>query len=44
MKKKVLDPCCGSKMMHFEKNHPGVVYTDIRKESHVLCDGRSLEI
>lgn len=44
MEKKILDPCCGSKMMHFDKNHPDVMFTDIREENHVLCDGRSLEI
>lgn len=42
--KKVLDPCSGSRMFWFNSNNPIAVYGDIRKESHVLCDGRSLEI
>lgn len=42
--KKVLDPCCGSKMMWFDKQHPEVLYADSRIESHVLCDGRTLSI
>lgn len=40
----VLDPCCGSRMFHFDKNNPNVIFGDIRKESHILCDGRSLEV
>lgn len=30
--------------MWFDKNHPDVLYADKRTESHVLCDGRALEI
>ena len=41
---KVLDPCCGSRMFHFDRQNPNVVFGDIRSESHVLCDGRSLDI
>lgn len=44
MKKLILDPCCGSKMFWFNKNHPNVIYGDQRKENHILCDGRALEI
>ena len=44
MNTKVLDPCCGSRMFHFDRNNPGVTFGDIRKESHILCDGRSLEV
>ena len=44
IEKLILDPCCGSKMFHFDKHNPVVVYGDIRIESHVLCDGRPLEI
>lgn len=44
MSKKILDVCCGSKMFWFDKNHPDVLYTDIREENHKLCDGRSLEV
>lgn len=42
--KKILDPCCGSKMMWFDKTNGGVIYADNRTEKHILCDGRSLEI
>ena len=44
MNAKILDPCCGSRMMHFDRQNQNVVYGDIRKESHILCDGRSLEV
>ncbi len=40
----VLDPCCGSKMMWFDKGDPRVVFGDRREESHTLCDGRLLQI
>ena len=30
--------------MWFDKNHPLAIYADERKESHILCDGRVLEI
>lgn len=42
--KKVLDPCCGSKMFYFDKQNPDVVFGDVRKEKHILCDGRALDI
>lgn len=42
--KKILDACCGSRMFWFDKQHPDVLYADIRQESHKLCDGRPLEI
>lgn len=41
---RVLDPCCGSRMMWFNRQHPDVIYGDKRAESHVLCDGRQLHI
>lgn len=44
MEKLILDPCCGSKMFWFDKTNPNVTFTDIRTESHTLCDGRLLEI
>lgn len=44
MKKRILDACCGSRMFWFDKENPDVLFNDIRSESHVLCDGRSLEI
>lgn len=42
--KKILDACCGSKMFWFDKENPAVLFADIRDESHILCDGRKLEI
>lgn len=42
--KKILDACCGSRMMWFDKENPLVVFNDIRKEEHILCDGRVLKI
>ena len=44
MNAKILDPCCGSRMMHFDRTNPNVVFGDIRAEKHILCDGRSLEV
>jgi len=41
---KILDPCCGGKMFWFDKNNPNVLFGDIRKEEHILCDGRTLSI
>ncbi len=40
----ILDACCGSRMFWFDKQNPNVVFADIRKENHILCDGRTLEI
>ena len=40
----ILDPACGSKMFWFDKDQEGVIFGDIRRESHTLCDGRSLVI
>jgi len=42
--KRVLDVCCGSRMFWFNKKNEDVVFSDVRNESHKLCDGRSLEI
>lgn len=42
--KPILDACCGSKMFWFDKNNPLVVFSDIRSEEHILCDGRKLEV
>jgi len=44
MSKTILDVCCGSKMFWFDKNNPAVIFNDIRKEEHELCDGRTLII
>lgn len=41
---RVLDPCSGSRMMWFDREHPDAVFGDCRREKHVLCDGRTLRI
>lgn len=40
----VLDPCCGGRMFYFDKQNPLVLYSDIRREEHVLCDGRVFRV
>ena len=35
----ILDPTCGSKMFWFDKNPDDVIFGDIRRETHTLCDG-----
>ena len=40
----VLDVCCGSRMFYFNKLDERVLFCDKRNESHILCDGRFLEI
>jgi len=42
--KYILDACCGSRMFWFDKSNPAVLFCDIRKEDHILCDGRKLNI
>jgi len=42
--KYILDGCCGSKMMWFDRNQKNTIYVDKRELSTTLCDGRSLEI
>lgn len=42
--KRVLDPCCGSRMFWFDKNNPDVEFCDIREFEDTLCDGRKLSI
>lgn len=42
--KLILDACCGSRMFWFDKENPLVLFTDIRDEEHILCDGRKLEV
>jgi hypothetical protein len=44
MNKIILDPCCGSRMMWFDKKNENVVFGDIRDENHILCDGRVLNV
>lgn len=43
-KKKVLDPCCGSKKFYFDKEAPCVLFGDIRDETYIQVDGRRLEV
>lgn len=40
----ILDMCCGSRMFWFDKQDERAVFSDIRAEEHVLCDGRQLVI
>lgn len=40
----ILDSCCGSRMLWFDKENPLVFFADIRDEEHELCDGRLLKI
>lgn len=42
--KRILDPCCGSRMFWFDKNNPDVEFCDIREYEDTLCDGRHLLI
>lgn len=42
--KKILDACCGSRMMWFDRENESVLFQDIRTEDHILCDGRELHI
>lgn len=44
MSKLILDPCCGSRMFHFDRDNENVAFGDIRSEQHTLCDGRDLQI
>ena len=37
----ILDVCCGSKMFWFDRDNPGVVFMDKRRESHLLPDKTS---
>lgn len=34
--KRILDPCCGSKMMWFDRENPDVEFCDVRKVDHEL--------
>ena len=42
--KPILDPASSSRMFYFDKEDSRVLFGDIREESHILSDGRSLEI
>jgi ubiquinone/menaquinone biosynthesis C-methylase UbiE len=41
---RILDATCGSRMMWFDKKNKDTIFMDKRTESHVLCDGRTLEV
>lgn len=43
-KKSILDACCGSRMMWFDKENPQAVFMDCRELEETLCDGRKLVI
>lgn len=40
----ILDPCCGNRMMWFDKAQPDTVFGDIRTEKRPLRDGRTLNV
>lgn len=40
----ILDPCCGGRMLWFDKTDPRALFCDIRSEQHVLCDGRAFSV
>jgi len=33
-----LDPCCGSRMMYFDRHHPAVAFGDRRRETLTVRD------
>ena len=35
---RVLDPCCGSRMMWFDRGHPDVIFGDRRRETLTVTD------
>ncbi|SEK10477.1 methyltransferase domain-containing protein [Achromobacter sp. NFACC18-2] len=40
----ILDPCCGGRMMWFDRQDQRALFGDIRSEEHTLCDGRVFSI
>lgn len=42
MEKKILDVCCGGRMMWFTKDHPNAIYIDIR-EQQVFETGKGVD-
>lgn len=40
----ILDACCGSRMFHFNKKNPNVIFMDNRDIEDTLCDGRKLKV
>ena len=43
-KVKILDACCGPRMMWFNKSHPNAIYMDIRELEFVACDGQNIKV
>ena len=41
---KVIDVCCGGRMMWFDKNYKEAVFNDIRSECHDLTNDQHIEI
>ena len=39
----ILDPCCGSRMMWFDKQDQRCLFGDKRAETHLLPDGTIIE-
>lgn len=42
--KKILDACCGSRMFHFDKNNPNILFMDNRKEYEKLDSGHIINV
>lgn len=42
--KKILDACCGPRMMWFNKQNENTVFMDIRRAEFVACDGRKINV
>ena len=40
---KILDPCCGGRMMYFDKEDQRVLFGDIRQEEHFLKIGKKCD-
>ena len=40
----ILDACCGSRMMWYDRKDSRAVFSDRRRETHTLSDGRQLEV
>ncbi len=38
---KILDACCGSRMMWFDRSHPNTLFLDKRSESYIVKDKSS---
>lgn len=42
--KPILDACCGGRMFWFNKKNSNAVFMDIRRETHRLSNGQTLEV